>query len=302
MTGIQQAKAKTSVLVLGCTGMLGHKLCQGFQNAFDTHGTVRHSLPQAYNRLFNATTIHNGVDARRIQTVEEIVDRVNPAVVINCIGLVKQIPEASDPVQAITVNALFPRQLAATCRQRGVRLIHISTDCVFSGKHGKRTEVDTPDAEDLYGRTKLLGEIEGNGCLTLRTSIIGREVRGQHGLLEWFLAQGGKTIQGYRNAVFSGLTTLELTRIVQELIIHHSGLDGLYHVAAESISKFELLERLQDAYEIDLTILPDESYSCDRSLDGARFHAVSGLNVSSWNAMIARMVSDRTPYDRVRTL
>ena len=205
----------TRLLVVGGGGMLGHKVWQLARARFETWATVRAITPamQAVGLGDPARTCV-GVDAFRFASVEAALDRVKPDAVVNCVGVIKQLAGAKDPVQSITINALFPHQLARACAARGARLIHISTDCVFDGSRGHRQQTETPDAADLYGRSKALGEVAGAGCLTMRTSIIGRELQGASGLVEWFLSRRGSSADGYRHAVFSGFTTAELANIV----------------------------------------------------------------------------------------
>jgi len=220
--------------------------------------------------------------------------------VVNCIGVVKQDAAAKDPLASITVNALFPHRLAQLARASGARLVHLSTDCVFSGREGNYDESSRPDAEDLYGRTKLLGEVAGENCLTIRTSMIGRELAGAHGLLEWFLSQDGGRVRGFRRAVFSGFTTSALADVIAEVLSEHASLSGVWHVAAEAINKFDLLCLVREVYGLRVEIEPDESFVCDRSLDGSRFREATGIVAPSWPEMIRRMREDPTPYEEIR--
>jgi dTDP-4-dehydrorhamnose reductase len=217
------------------------------------------------------------------------IDRAGPDVVVNCIGLVKQLAEAKAPVPTITVNALFPQRLAELCQARGIRLLHVSTDCVFSGHAGPYDESSTSDAEDLYGRTKFLGEVHAPGCLTLRTSIIGHEIRGTHALVDWFLQQDGRDVQGYRHALFSGLTTIELARVMLRVIDEFPDLEGLYHVASSPISKLDLLQLLARHYKVKVQIHPADSPRIDRRLDGRRFQAATNYVAPAWDAMVAEL-------------
>jgi len=221
-------------------------------------------------------------------------------VVANCIGIVKQREAAAGAAQIHQVNALFPHLLARLCQERGCRLIHLSTDCVFSGLRGGYSEDDEPDPVDLYGRSKLLGEVTGEGCLTLRSSMIGRELAGQAGLLEWLIAQRGGRVQGFRNAVFSGLTTVALARVIAALVSDHPDLEGLLHVASEPISKHDLLLNVNRALSLGVAVEPVAEPVCDRSLDGSRFAAATGIVVPSWDRMIAGLTMDPTPYDEWR--
>jgi dTDP-4-dehydrorhamnose reductase len=294
------------ILVLGGTGMLGHKMFEHLRRRFpDTHCTIRGSLAE-----FAATPLdvfRNGqvleeVEATDWGRVERLLLEHRPRVLINCIGIVKQRPQAKQAVPSILVNSLLPHRLAECCERWGGRLIHISTDCVFNGKRGKYREEDPSDAEDLYGRTKFLGEVAGGHVLTLRTSIVGRELEHFTSLLEWLLAQNHRTIRGYTNAFFSGVSTPWLSELAGDLIEHHPNLAGLYHVAGETISKFDLLCLLRDAYDLDIEIVPAEEFRCDRSLVGEKFARATGISAPSWREQAAQLAADPTPYDQWRSV
>jgi dTDP-4-dehydrorhamnose reductase len=289
------------VLVLGGSGMLGHKLWQTLAPRFDAWVTVRRP-PQEYSRfgIFEETRIFGNVSVEDFESVTRVFASVKPDVVVNCIGLVKQQAAASDPNASSAVNSLFPHRLVQYAGDSGARLIHLSTDCVFSGRAGNYSESDPPDAEDLYGRTKLLGELHEDHCLTIRTSMIGRELRGSHGLLEWFLSQNGKAVRGFRRAIFSGLTTPVLADVIANVITDHPALNGIWHVAGDPISKFDLLTIVQQTYGLAIEIQPDETFVCDRSLDGSRFREATGFQAPSWSEMIDSMRADATPYDQFR--
>lgn len=291
------------VLILGGSGMLGHKLWQVCAERFDTYVTLRQSA-EAYAEigLFDLARVVGNVSVDDFDSVARAVAKVEPEVVVNCIGIVKQDAGAKNPISSISINALFPHRLGQVCKAAGARLIHLSTDCVFSGSKGNYAENDAPDAMDLYGRTKLLGELTDEGCLTLRTSMIGRELRGAHGLLEWFLNQEGKTVRGFKRAIFSGFTTRALAEIITRIIAGHGQLAGVWHVAAEPITKFDLLSQVKEVYELKINIEPDESFVCDRSLNGERFRQATGLISPTWSDMISALGQDLTPYEKIRRL
>jgi len=296
-TGDEKMKA----LILGGSGMMGHKLWQIFDPEFETFVTLRKSL-SGYSQygLFQEARTIAGVSAQELDSVARALDKVRPAVVVNCLGIVKQAEEAKDPLMTIWTNALFPHQLARLCQERDCCLIHISTDCVFSGRKGNYKEDEPSDAEDLYGRSKFLGEVSGESCLTVRTSLIGRELQTSNGLVEWFLSQAGKTVKGYRRAVFSGFTALALSRVIAEVAIPHRELHGVWHVASQPISKFDLLSLINRTYGLGIRIEPDETVVCDRSLNGERFEKATGFVPPSWTDMIDEMYRDPTPYADVR--
>jgi dTDP-4-dehydrorhamnose reductase len=275
------------VLILGGAGMLGHQLWKVISSRFDTFATLRnHSSSLG---LFDRSRVIAGVAAEDFDSVIQAFAKVRPDVVINCIGIVKQQGASKDPVACLGINSLFPHRLARLCQASQARLIHVSTDCVFSGKKGNYTESDFPDADDLYGRSKLLGEVQGPGCITLRTSIIGRELQTQQGLVEWFLSNAGKTVSGYTNAIFSGLTTTALAELIAHLIMHFPDLDGLWHVAAQPINKFDLLTLVRDTFGANIKIVADDRFHCDRSLCDLRFRQATGWVPLAWPDMIRAM-------------
>lgn len=290
-----------NILVLGAGGMLGHKLVQELSHRFKVIGTVRGPVSKfADHPVLNHIPLLGDVRVENFDSVAHAIASTQLAVVINCIGIVKQAAVARDPLISITVNSLFPHRLAQLCRAADIRLVHISTDCVFSGRKGNYAENDVSDADDLYGRTKLLGEIDYDGCLTLRTSMIGRELETSHGLIEWFLGQEGKTIKGYKRTIFSGFTTRALAEIIAKIVIEHPDMQGIWHVASEPISKFDLLSMVKQVYGLRVQIEPDEEIVCDRSLNANRFKQATGLVSPSWLDMIEQMYKDPTPYSELR--
>ncbi len=289
------------VLILGATGMLGHKLWQVHRGRFETWATMRSRYQEyAGYEFFDPERLLDGVDTSEFDTVVRAFETTQPNVVVNAIGIVKQAPAANDPIASLTVNSLIPHRLANLCESTGTRLIHISTDCVFSGHKGMYTEDDMPDADDLYGRSKLLGEVSGPNCLSLRTSIIGRELRTSNGLVEWFLGNRGRSVRGYTNAIFSGFPSLTLANIIADIIDRQPDLSGLYHVSSEPISKLQLLSLLREAFQLSIEIEPCPSVSINRSLDSGRFRAATGYGPPAWPEMVQAMACDITPYEEWR--
>jgi dTDP-4-dehydrorhamnose reductase len=291
------------LLVLGGSGMLGHKLFQRASERLEVWATVRdEQADPATITVLDAGRVITGVRADRLDRVAAALDSSGADVVVNCIGIVKQADAATDPVPSIQVNSLFPHQVAALCRERGRRFVHISTDCVFSGSAGSYVEDDFADARDLYGRSKLLGEATGSGALTVRTSIIGRELASSYGLVEWFLgeAAAGNDVRGFSRAIFSGFTTEALAEVLLGVVLEHPELEGLWHVSAEPIDKQRLLELVRDAFGLSIGITPDESVKIDRSLDSTRFRDATGWQPPGWEEMIGCLAADPTPYDEIR--
>jgi len=281
------------LLVLGAGGMLGNAMIRILAGTGDheVFGTVRSTgvircFPQKI-----AARLLTGIDVEKEDALAGVFERLQPDTVINCVGLIKQLAGADDPLQAIPLNALLPHRLARLCDTAGARLVHIGTDCVFSGEKGGYQETDYADARDLYGMSKLLGEVHYPYSVTLRTSIIGHALDSANGLIDWFLAQQ-KQCRGYTRAGFSGLPTVVLAQLVRDVIIPDSSLSGLYHIAADPISKFELLKLVARVYGKTIEIIPDDSLVIDRSLNAGRFKAATGYTAPRWPELVETMYSD----------
>jgi dTDP-4-dehydrorhamnose reductase len=286
------------VLVLGGTGMLGHSLWQECRARFDSFVTVRAARPdETPLGALDPARIVAGVRAEASETISSALAETRPEVVVNCIGIVKQARAAADRITTVRVNSLFPHELAALCERNGARLIHLSTDCVFSGRRGDYSEQDSPEPIDLYGRSKLLGEPAGTRVLTLRTSMIGWELSGsRQGLLEWFAGhEAGTRVSGYTRARFTGPTTPVLSRTIAEVIESGDELNGTWHVGAAAITKHDLLVRLRDALGIDVEVVPDESVVIDRTLDSSRFRGAAAWSPPTWDQMVTELAAAASP-------
>lgn len=280
------------VLVLGVTGMLGNAMIRVLSDkrGFQVFGTAR---SESARRLFMSDIAERlifGVDVEQNDSLIKVFTRIRPNVVINCIGLVKQLAEAEDPLQAIPINALLPHRLARLCELTGARLVHMSTDCVFAGEKGDYRESDPSDAKDLYGKSKYLGELAYPHTVTLRTSIIGHELQSAHGLVGWFLSQQ-ELCNGYTKAIFSGLPTVVLAQVIRDVVIPRPDLSGVYHVAAQPISKYELLKLIATVYGKSIAIAPDDKLVIDRSLNADRFRDATGYVAPEWPVLIKTMHS-----------
>jgi dTDP-4-dehydrorhamnose reductase len=281
------------ILIIGGSGMLGHQLWRHFHPKMETWVTLRRSVHwYARYGLFEETRSITGLDVTSGDSLVVALRRVRPDIVVNCVGVIKQLKEATDPIPSLAINSLLPHRLAELCALVGARLVHISTDCVFSGKKGNYSETDPADAEDLYGRSKYLGEVVQPHCITLRTSIIGRELESKHGLIEWFLNQEGKSIKGYRSAIYTGFTTQEMARIIEE-VFGRPELHGLWQVSSNPISKYELLKLASDCFNWRGEIQPDESFICDRSLNSERFRREMKYLPPTWSGMLEEMAKSR---------
>lgn len=279
------------VLILGGDGMLGHQLLKSLENKFETKVTLRNE-EDLYKK--------NGIFCKKNSyfktgiwqgDINKVCYDFNPDVIINCIGIIKQVDSSKNPIKCLETNSLFPHRLTQYCETFKKKLILISTDCVFDGVKGNYSESDSPNATDLYGRTKLLGEVDYSpNVLTLRTSIIGHELKNHKSLVDWFLNQ--KEVRGFKNAIFSGFTTLELSKIIERIIIDFPNACGLYQVSSEKIDKFSLLTLINEIYGEDIKIIPDEEFRCDRSLNSSRFRTDFNYFPPKWETMIKEMFDE----------
>lgn len=292
------------VLVLGGEGMLGHKMFQILRARFpDTECSIYGSLTEPFYRridLFQAGAVLERVNAMDLTTLERTLAKLQPDFIVNCVGVIKQRDASKSAIPSITLNALLPHKLAEFADDWNGRVIHFSTDCVFSGNKGMYTEDDPSDAEDLYGKSKYLGEVSADNALTLRTSIIGRELSQFRSLLEWFLAQCGKTISGFNKAIFSGVTTNYISDLAGRIISDHPTLHGLYQITSPPVSKYDLLCHLRDAYHLNVEILPSSNEAVDRSMIGEKFIHATNYCYPTWGELISQLVNDPTPYEKWR--
>jgi dTDP-4-dehydrorhamnose reductase len=293
------------VLILGGTGMLGHKMHEVLSLEHDVVSTTRRplsNLPVDPSAFLHKGTVIEGVQVTRISALIRLIADVEPDALINCVGVIKQRDAAREAIPSISINALLPHQLAEACGTRGTRLFHFSTDCVFSGAVGDYTEESVSDATDLYGRSKFLGEVSDDHSLTIRTSIIGRELDHFDSLVEWFLRQRG-VIKGFTRAIYTGITTNQMAHIVSRLLVEQPRMTGLYQIASDKVTKYDLLMMMREAFGVRdrIQIDPSDEPVCDRSLRGDRFLAATGITVPSWPDMLQELASDAVRYDGVRS-
>jgi dTDP-4-dehydrorhamnose reductase len=281
---------KKKVLILGASGMLGNTALRFFANRgiYEAIGSIRSAKVLSLFPKPLRDRIVTGIDVDDVAGLNKLFDATTPNVVINCIGVVKQLAQADDPLVAIPINSVLPHRLARLSQAVGARLVHLSTDCVFSGKKGMYREDDFADGDDLYGRSKYLGEVDYPNAITLRTSIIGHELCGSLGLLNWFLSQNDG-VNGYTRAVFSGFPAIEIARVIHDFVIPNPSLKGVYQLSAEPIAKFDLLRLIADIYGKTIEIRPDDKVAVDRSLDSSRFREITGYAPPAWPDLVRVM-------------
>lgn len=278
------------LVILGGTGMLGHTLWERLPRRFpDTYTTIRKGISDyGDDRLFESDRVIDHMDVMDLRMLEGALMVIKPDVILNCIGITKRREDPQNPIPSIILNAMLPHKLAKLAADLKAKLIHFSTDCVFDGKTGHYSDDTPPNATDLYGRTKALGEVTDNNALTLRSSFIGKELQEGTELLEWFLSQTD-VVRGFKNAIYTGLTTLELCRVIEKLLLNYPDASGLYNVSSEPINKFDLLRLIGEKMHRCVEIIPDESFHCDRSLDSARFRRDFGYTPPPWTKMVEEL-------------
>jgi dTDP-4-dehydrorhamnose reductase len=282
---------KKKILIIGGEGMIGSAIVKYFSQKKDlTIFTTVSSLAIKNSLLFKkCQKIFSKIDLEENKTsLPMIFNQISPDIVINCIGVVKQSTEISDYDKTIYLNAVLPHYLANLCANFNCRFIHISSDCVFSGTKGNYKEIDSTDPEDLYGKSKLMGETVNGNALTLRVSVIGHEIKRYQGIVEWFLSQN-KTVEGYQTAIFSGLTSYEFAKVLYTKVIPNSNLKGLYHVSSNPISKHDLLNLIKKIYKKKIDIIPSTKVIIDRSLNSSIFRNTTGYFPIEWPKMIKEM-------------
>jgi dTDP-4-dehydrorhamnose reductase len=280
--------------------MLGHKIFQRLQRDYaETYCTLHKPITASpYNRIpfFQGERVLGGIDVLHTGPFHALLRRLRPDVIVNCIGVIKQRAEGNAAIPNIRLNALLPHELAALCAEWHGRLIHFSTDCVFSGRTGNYREDSRSDAGDLYGRSKFLGEVAAPNAITLRTSFVGRELTEHVSLLDWFLSQRGTTVRGFRRVIYSGITTNEMANVVKTIIRDLPVLSGLFQVVSERITKYELLALVREAYGLDINLEPDDLEVSDRSMNGEKFREATGWRAPSWPDLVRELAADPTPY------
>lgn len=286
------------VLILGVSGLIGHKLLQELSTDYEVFGTLHKAKKQYGNiSLFSSKNIIECIDVNEFEFLEGVFSAVNPDVILNCVGITKRKIDTNNPLGVLQINAVFPHKLAVWAKDNYKRIIHFSTDCVFDGTVGNYTETSLTTAEDIYGRTKALGEINYNHTLTIRSSFIGQELFDKTELLDWFLSQEGKQIKGFTNTFYSGVSTIYMARVIKKIISNYPNLNGLYQLAPdEPISKYELLNIAKKAYKINIEIIPDDKHIHRPTLNGSKLREKINLRIPSWNEMMVELALNKSFY------
>jgi len=278
------------ILILGANGLLGgacYRLMMQVPN-LEVFGSVRSKLDKSVK--FSQRLI-GSIDVLDSERLDQLFAENKPQVVINCTSLSKSMINDADPLKFIELYSMLPHRLARLCNRYSARLIHISSDGVFSGKKGNYREIDKADADDLYGRSKFLGEVTNPNCITIRTSIIGHDNSLQNGLISWYLSNK-YSCKGYTKAIFSGLPVCVLAQILVDFVIFNLKLEGVYHIGSNPISKFDLLKLVAEIYDSHVSVKPDHSVIMNRSLNTEKFQREANYSPPNWDTLVRLMHDD----------
>lgn len=286
------------VLVLGASGLIGHTLVRELSRYYEVYGTLHFSKSHYDNIFFRKHSFIFDIDIMNFDIVKGIIYALKPDYIINCVGITKRKIDKQNIEDATFVNACFPHKLVRFAQLNENRVIHFSTDCVFDGKKGNYLEEDLTTAEDIYGRTKALGEIINyNNCLTIRSSFIGQELYSKTELLDWFLSQDGNSIKGFKNTLYSGVSTIFMTKVVRKVIDSFPEISGLYNLAPSiPISKYDLLNLAKDIFDVHVKIIPDYSIIHKPTLDGSKFKEITGIVIPDWREMLEELALFKHHY------
>ena len=284
------------LLILGGSGMVGHSLIKKLSNQYEIFSLLRKHPDMDSNQFFEKVLPKNQCifidDINEYEHLNNTVKKISPNIMINCIGVIKQRDKNENGLHMVRINSLLPHLLNEICNKNKIKLIHLSTDCVFSGTKGNYQESDNPDPIDEYGESKLLGEIKKGNALTIRTSFIGPELFNKKSLFEWVKSQKNGEIDGFENAIYSGLTTLAFSKIIENIIDKHQDLNGIWHISSNPISKFDLIEMINQKFNLKIKINRNSSFRCDRSLNSSKFQEETKIQIPSWKTMIDNLYKD----------
>ena len=285
---------KTRILIFGCSGMLGHKILQKLCENKYFFITCVYRNKKKINFLRKKNIKFKKINkSLNFKFLKNLFNKNKFDYVINCIGVIKQKKNVNKK-KLFFLNSEFPKKIAEFSNKYDFKFIHFSTDCVFSGKKGSYKETDKKDAKDLYGISKIKGEPKKNNkrVLTLRTSFIGHEINSKDSLLDWFVYNKNEIVNGYNKAYFSGLTNLEISKIVNKIISKNNFKSGLFHLAGNRIDKFRLLKIINKIYKLKKIIKKDSSIKIDRSLQNYKFCKNFKFKTKKWNKLIKELNND----------
>ena len=281
------------ILILGIDGMIGHKIAQSLSYDYEVIGSSRKNINLediglTKGLLFNNDFLKNDYDT--------FLNKILPDIIINCIGITTRRGISNNSLNTDFINNQFPHKILEWTSKKNKKLIHFSTDCVFSGKKGNYLDGDQPDAEDIYGLSKAKGEINSENALTIRCSMIGREIYNHTELFEWLYSMKNKEIKGYTNVIYSGVTTFWMGQVINKLLSENMNLNGIYNIASKPISKYELLFKLSNVFKLNVNIIPNPNIKSNKVLISKKFTEITGINIPNWDELIGEFKNDSDKY------
>lgn len=286
------------VLILGADGMIGHKMAQTFAKYPIDLGLNSRYNSKFIRKIFPKASIFE-YDLNK-KKIEQLLNYYNPEFIINAVGITIRRGACGDQ-KTNYINAILPREIDTWCMSNNKKQIHFSTDCVFSGKKGNYSDFDLTDADDSYGKTKGLGEINSDNTLTIRSSMIGRELFNNTELLEWVVKHKNQKINGFDNAVYSGVTTLWMSKTVYKIIKNLPKLSGIWNVSSRPISKYELIKKINDQFMLNIDIVRDSSFYSNKSLNSNRFFSETNFEIPNWDDMLSELYRDSIENNNLYT-
>jgi len=291
------------ILILGAGGMLGHKLYQTLSKTYDDVIPVFRKNKEHYHKfnLYKPEKMIGNTDVTDQSKLLAVLNSVKPDIICNCIGKTTRKINSEDSQSVIYLNSFLPHFISKWSSENNSYFIHFSTDCVFSGKNGPYKPNDFRDSRDLYGLSKILGETNSKYGLTIRTSIVGREIENQTEFFEWIFSSKNKSVSGYKNVFYSGVTTNYLSEVVAQLITKDSKSHGLLQVASPPISKLNLIKKVNSLFGLGMKINTDASKVSNKILSPVKFTITSGIKTQTWDEMLNTLKKENSYYENLNT-
>jgi len=284
------------ILILGIDGMIGHKIAQSLSQDYEVIGSTRKDVNHQKIGLNNCLLYKKDfiIDDQNV-----FFNKISPDVIINCIGITTRRGISRNMSNTDFINSRFPHKISEWVSIKNRRLIHFSTDCVFSGKKGDYLDDDKPDANDIYGMSKAKGEIDNNSSLTLRCSMIGREIYNHTELFEWLYSMKNKDIEGYANVIYSGVTTFWMGDVIKKILKNNISLSGIYNISSEPISKYHLLLKLSDAFKLNVNVSANLNIKSNKVLNSKKFAEITGIIPPNWDDLIPYFKNDCEKFTHI---
>ena len=277
------------IFITGIDGMIGHKIAQSLSKEHTIIGSSRKNIKSEDLGINDCELItHDFLK----DDILEILDKINPEIIVNCAGITIRRGINDNYDNTILLNSNLPHIIDDWTERNQSKLIHFSSDCVFSGKKGNYLDESIPDATDLYGLSKSRGEVKSKNTLTIRCSIIGREIFNHTELFEWIYSMRGKQIKGYNNVLYSGVTSIWMGRVLKKILKYHTELSGIYNISSEPITKYSLLNLINEHFKLGIEISRDNKIKSNKVLISKKFTEITDINPPNWDDLMTELKED----------